>query len=210
MPLDRLKKKSKENYMHRFAIFVILSVAIFLPLGAHAASPQQTVEDHINQLLVVLGSKESNTPEQEEKKKDAIRTISTSLFDFFELSRFTLGPYWKRFNPEQQKTFVELYRKLLEDVYMGRLLQYKDEKVVYEKETMLTDRRAEVQTSIKSATGDIPMSYKMVLKEGRWKVYDVVIENVSLVKNYRSQFASLLAEQSPAQVLDILRDKVSG
>ena len=172
--------------------------------AAQAASPMQTVETHVNRLLAVL----QDHSQKKESKEEAIRAISSSLFDFTELSRFTLGRNWRKFNSEQQKTFVVLYRKLLESVYMDRLLQYKNQKVVMQKETALSDNRAEVLTNVVAAGSSIAMGYKMIRKDATWKVYDLVIENVSLVRNYRSQFSSLLAKNPPAKLLDILREKV--
>ena len=90
---------------------------------------------------------------------------------------------------------------------MGRLLEYKNEKVVFEKETQLTDTRTEIQTHIVTSTKEIPIYYRLILKDSRWKVYDLIIENVSLVKNYRSQFGSILKKKSPDELLEILREK---
>jgi phospholipid transport system substrate-binding protein len=92
---------------------------------------------------------------------------------------------------------------------MGRLLEYQNETVVFEKQTQMTDTRAEVQTHIVTATNQIPIHYRLILKDGQWKVYDLIIENVSLVKNYRSQFDSILSRQTPEELLDILRRKTA-
>jgi phospholipid transport system substrate-binding protein len=145
----------------------------------------------------------------EEKKKAEIRSISNSLFDFTELSRFTLGAGWRRFDPQQRKRFVDLYRELLESVYMSRLLEYKDQKVIFKREVNLSDTRREVQTAIVTDNGDIPMNYRMIQKDGVWKVYDVIIENVSLAGNYRSQFRSILSQDTPDQLLSILSKKIN-
>ena len=187
---------------------IVLALTLSFPLHAMAALPLQTVESHVNQLLAVLGDKSLNGPAGEARKKEAIRSISDSLFDFNELSRFALGAGWRNFSPEQQKSFVDLYRQLLEGIYMGRLLQYKDEKVVFGKESALSDTRWEVQSFIAAAGGNIPIDYRLVNKDGVWKVYDLVIENASLAKNYRAQFNSILSKNSPDKLLDMLRQKV--
>jgi len=187
---------------------IIVALVLLFPLHAFAASPLQTVESHVNRLLTALGDHTLDGPAGEERKKAAIKSISDSLFDFGELSRFALGAGWRKFSPEQQKSFVALYRQLLEGIYMGRLLQYKDEKVVFGKESALSEIRSEVQSYIAAAGGNIPIDYRLVNKNGVWKVYDLVIENASLAKNYRAQFNSILSKNSPDKLLDMLRQKV--
>src|SRR5208337_4803011 len=83
-----------------------------------------------------------------------------------------------------------------------------NEKVVYSKEAPLSENQVEVQTRIVTSSKEISISYRMILKDGTWKVYDVVVENVSLVLNYRTQFNEILAKNSPEQLLTILRKKV--
>jgi phospholipid transport system substrate-binding protein len=112
--------------------------------------------------------------------------------------------------PEQQKEFVELFKKLLQGVYADRLLAYSDQKVLFEKETMLQEGRAEVQSYLQTSDGKkIPLFYRLTDKSGSWKVYDVIIEGVSMVKNYRTQFRQIIAKDSPEKLLEILRQKTS-
>ena len=213
--IANLKRKSKVAVgprrtvkMASRTIGCLLAVALLLfPQLTHAASALQTVEIEVNELLSVLGDKSLSGATGEDKKKAAVRTISDRLFDFGTLSKFTLGRDWKKLAPDQQKEFVVLYRRLLESVYMGRLLEYKDEKVVFLKEKKLADKRTEVQSQIVTDTKEIPINYRLILRDGQWKVYDLIIENVSLVKNYRSQFGSILKKKSPDELLEILREK---
>jgi len=142
-------------------------------------------------------------------KKEKIRTLVGEFFDFTVLSRLTLGRYWKQFTPTQQKEFIKLYRTLLENVYMDRILEYNNEKIVFGKEILFTDKKAEVESNIVTSTKQIPINYRMVLRGKEWKVYDVVIEGISMVSNYRSQFNEILANQSPDELLDTLRKRVS-
>ena len=188
----------------------LVIVAMFMLVNtAKAESPLKTVENHVGQLLLVLkDTTPGGGPAGEEKKKAGIRTIADSLFDFNELSRFALGSGWKRLSTEQQKEFVNLFRDLLEGIYIGRLLQYKDEKVIFKKETSLSESRYEVQTEIAAASGNIPLDYRLIAKDGQWKVYDLIIENTSLAKNYRAQFNSILEGKPPEKLLEMLREKV--
>jgi phospholipid transport system substrate-binding protein len=97
---------------------------------------------------------------------------------------------------------------VLEKAYIDKILSYTDEKVVFDKETMLAENQAEVQTRIVTSSKEIPISYRVILKDGTWKVYDVIVEGVSLVQNYRTQFSDILAKNSPKELLEILRKKV--
>jgi phospholipid transport system substrate-binding protein len=195
--------------MKRVICILTVGVVLLASTYAAAATPLQTVENRVHQLLSVLKDRSLSGKVGEEKKKAEIRSISNSLFDFTELSRFTLGAGWRRFDPQQRKRFVDLYRELLESVYMSRLLEYKDQKVIFKREVNLSDTRREVQTAIVTDNGDIPMNYRMIQKDGVWKVYDVIIENVSLAGNYRSQFRSILSQDTPDQLLSILSKKIN-
>ena len=141
-------------------------------------------------------------------KKDKIRAISREMFDFPELSKRTLAQNWSKFNPAQQKEFVELYTSLLEDTYSNKILAYSDEKITFTKEVPLSEKTVEVQSTVLRTKGDIPIYYRVIMKDGSWRVYDVVIEGVSLINNYRSQFKEILANKPPESLLETLRKKV--
>ena len=145
-----------------------------------------------------------------EIKKEKLEAIYEQMFDEVELSRRTLGGNWKKLNPAQQQEFIQLYRQILEKAYIDKILSYTNEKIVFSKENMLSNNQAEVQTKVITSSKEIPIFYRVILKDGTWKVYDVVVENVSLVQNYRSQFNSILAKNTPDQLLEILRKKVKG
>jgi phospholipid transport system substrate-binding protein len=143
-------------------------------------------------------------------KKEKLEAIYKQMFDEVELAMRTLGKNWTKLNPAQQQEFIQLYRQILEKAYIDKILSYTNEKIVFTKENMLSNNQAEVQTKVLTSSKEIPIFYKVILKDGTWKVYDVVVENVSLVQNYRSQFNSILAKNTPDQLLEILRKKVKG
>ena len=189
-------------------MILIVAILIVIPLQAYAATAKETVEVGVNKVLKTLGD-----PAFKAKPRDVqiteIGNIIGEVFDFTELSKRTLGREWKKMNGEQQKEFVELFKKLLQDVYADRLLAYTDQKVVFEKESMLKKGRAEVQSNIVLSDGrKVPIFYRLTNKSGQWKAYDLIIEGVSMVKNYRTQFREILAKDSPEKLLQILRDKV--
>ena len=110
----------------------------------------------------------------------------------------------------QHKEFVEVLRELIQGVYAVLLLAYSVKNIIFDKDSMLKKGRAEVQSYLQTSDGTkIPLFYRLTDKSGSWKVYDVIIEGVSMVKNYRTQFRQILAKESPDKLLEILRDKVS-
>jgi phospholipid transport system substrate-binding protein len=192
--------------------FLGLSILMFfLPtLPVYAGAPLDTVQANVTKVLDVLRDPQLKVESAEEIKKEKLRAIYEQMFDEVELSRRTLGVHWNKLNPSQQREFVQLFRQVLEKAYIDKILSYTNEKIVFPKETMLASNQAEVQTEIITSSKAIPIFYRLILKDDTWRVYDVVVENVSLVQNYRSQFNSILAKNIPDQLLEILRKKVRG
>jgi len=194
---------------HLTSMILIVAVFIAMPFQAYGASAKETVENGVNKVLKTLGD-----PAFKAKPKDVkiteIGNIIGEVFDFTELSKRTLGREWKKMNAGQQKEFTELLRELLQGVYADRLLAYTDQKIVFDKEKELKKGRAEVQSNIVLSDGrKVPIFYRLTNKSGQWKVYDLIIEGVSLVKNYRTQFREIIAKDSPEKLLEIMREKVS-
>jgi phospholipid transport system substrate-binding protein len=190
-------------------LVLIFAILLVIPLQSYAATPKETVETGVNNLLKTLGDPAFKA-KGKEKQVAELGTQIEKVFDFTELSKRTLGRDWKKMSAEQQTEFVKLFKELLQGVYANQLLSYSDQKVIFEKETMLKKGRAEVQSFLQTSDGKkIPLFYRMTNKSGSWKVYDVIIEGVSMVKNYRTQFRKILAKDSPDKLIEILRDKVN-
>jgi phospholipid transport system substrate-binding protein len=190
--------------MKRYFIGLSFSIGLLAALPVHADGPLDTVRKEIQKVLDVLGNSSLDT----EVKKEKLRNFYGQMFDEVELSRRTLGANWQKLNPAQQQEFVRLFRDILEKAYIDKLLAYAGEKIVFGRETTLSSNQAQVQTKVITSSREIAIDYRVILKDGTWKVYDVVVENVSLVQNYRSQFRSILAKNTPEQLLEILRKKV--
>ncbi|MBW1866075.1 MAG: ABC transporter substrate-binding protein [Deltaproteobacteria bacterium] len=186
-------------------MWICLVILVLMPFQVYAGGPMETAETEVNKILAVLAD-ESLTGEAGTKaKKEKLRSIFDNIFDYVELSKRTLGRNWKKLDTKQRDEFVKLYRKLLDSVYMERLLAYKDEKVIFSKESMISEKKGEVFSNIDTGDKLIPINYRLILKENKWKVYDIIIEGVSLVKNYRSQFNAILAKNEPEELLKILK-----
>ena len=189
-------------------ITLVIAMVFLIPLHGFAATPMETVETGVNKVLATLTDPAFKTKSKDQQVSELTVVIST-IFDFDELSKRTLGREWRKMSDAQQQEFVKLFRELLQGVYADRLLAYSDQKVIFDKENMLKKGQAEVQSYLQTSDGKkIPLFYRMTDKSGSWKVYDVIIEGVSMVKNYRTQFREILAKDSPDKLLEILRSKV--
>ncbi|HSD95266.1 MAG TPA: ABC transporter substrate-binding protein [Syntrophales bacterium] len=184
---------------------------LLLVLGAapvQAATPLETVRTEVNKVLEVLRNKSL----KEEAKREKLRGLYAEMFDQEELSRWCLGRNWNKLSETQRKEFLPLFQQVLEKTYGDRILAYSDEKILFDREVPISKGRVEVQTRvITTKSKEVPFNYRVFQeKSGTWKVYDVVVENVSLVMNYRSQFNEILAKGTPDDLLEILRKKVKG
>ena len=188
-------------------IIILLVVLLILPLQVLAGDAKETVKGQIDKMLTTM-----QTPEfkglTREAKLTKISAIINEVFDYEELSRRTLGREWRKFSPDQQKEFVTLFEKLLEGIYADRILAYTSEKIEFGKETELKKGRTEVESYIITTDNKkVPLFYRMTNKSGQWRVYDVVIEGISMVKNYRGQFREILSTKKPEDLLQTLREK---
>jgi len=169
-----------------------------------------TVQANVNKVLEILRDPKLKVTAAKEIKREKLRLIYERMFDDVEFSKRTLARRWNSINTTQRQEFVQLFRQVLEKAYINHILAYSNEKIVFDRETMVSGSQAEVQTRIVTSSKEIPISYRMIMKDGDWKVYDVVIENVSLVLNYRSQFNEILSNNTFEQLFEILRKKVKG
>jgi phospholipid transport system substrate-binding protein len=176
--------------------------------AVYAGAPLDTVKTNADKVLDVLRDPKLKAPSAKEIKKEKLRVIYVNMFDEVELSRRSLGMNWNKLNADQRQEFVKLFEQVLEKAYADKILAYTNEKIEFTKESMISDTMAEVRTKVITASKEIPITYRVILKSGAWKVYDVVIETVSLVQNYRTQFNDILAKNTPEQLLETLRKKV--
>jgi phospholipid transport system substrate-binding protein len=193
-----------------FIVFniILLAVLLALPVQVCAAGAKDTVSAQIDKMLAKMQTPEFKALERNAKLDD-ISAIINQVFDWKELSRRTLGREWRKFSPDQQKEFMTLFEKLLEDIYADRILAYTHEKIEFGKETELKKGQVEVESYIITTDNKkVPLFYRMTNKSGNWRVYDVVIEGVSMVKNYRGQFRQILSKKKPEDLLQTLREKV--
>ncbi|KQC09123.1 MAG: hypothetical protein APR62_03205 [Smithella sp. SDB] len=189
--------------------WIIILILMIFSLPVYAGAPLDAVKINVNKVLDILRDPKLKAESAKGIKKEKLRVIYEDMFDEVEFSKRTLTRNWNKFNVDQRTEFINLFEQVLEKSYADKILDYTNEKVEFYKENMLSDTQTEVQTKIITASKEIPIFYRMILKDGKWKVYDVVVENVSLIQNYRTQFNDILLKNTPEQLLEILRKKVS-
>ncbi|MGQ0812736.1 MAG: MlaC/ttg2D family ABC transporter substrate-binding protein, partial [Nitrospiraceae bacterium] len=134
--------------------------------------------------------------------------IADARFDYAERGKRSLGAHWKKLSDREQQQFVELFTELLTATYADKIDSYSGERVKYLDERREGENYAEVRTKMIGKKTEIPVNYRLIKKDDAWQAYDVVIDGVSLVKNYRGQFASILRSSSFEQLVEALREKI--
>ncbi len=173
-----------------------------------AGTPTEQVKNTIDRVLAILQDPTTKGEAKKAERRERLRQVLSPRFDFAEMAKRSLGHHWKRINGKQDE-FVAVFTDFVENSYIAKLESFKDEKMVYVRERLDKDF-AEVDTKIIPSNGEeFAVNYKLHLARGEWKVYDVVVENVSLVNNYRSQFNRILARASFDELLKLLREKGS-
>jgi len=188
--------------------WVILGVAIVFHSDlAVAGVPTDQVRGTIDRVLTILQNPTLKSTDKRQERRDQLSKVISARFDFPEMARRSLGAEWRRLTPPQQEDFIELFTELLRNAYVADIESYKGEKVIYKRETQ-EDQFALVQTIVRSPEGaEYSFDYRLHLVGNEWKVYDVVIENVSIVNNFRSQFARVINRSSYDGLIRALREK---
>jgi phospholipid transport system substrate-binding protein len=198
------------------AVLAALSLMVLLLFVVPAAdvvavavspSPREQLKSSIDEILDVLRQRQRDPAAAVDLDALAER-LFRERFDIEYTTRLCLGRYWRDLNDRKREEFVNTFAELLKSTYIGRVEEYRDEVVVYGSERIEGDK-ALVKTVVVSKGVEIPLDYKLVLRDGYWYVYDVIVEEVSLVRNYRSQFNSFLEKQSIADLLQRLREKIA-
>ena len=194
-----------------FVLPVILLAAFCLscPRASVAAPSEahQELERTINEVLVELQKPELKKPATRSAVLARVEKIIDRLFSFEELSARTVGPNWNKFTPDQQKRFITVFTDLLRETYLERLDGYNGETVSYLNETTNKQGdKVEIATSINIKGAPVPVAYRL-LKKIQWEVYDIIVEGVSMVQNYRAQFQQLLVSGDAEKLIEQVRIK---
>jgi phospholipid transport system substrate-binding protein len=185
-----------------------LSVWLLMqPVSAAAGASGDRIRETVDKLLTILKDPQLKGDSKKTERRQKLKEVIGERFDFTEMAKRSLGSEWRRRSPEEQKEFVRLFTELLEQSYLDKIESYNGEKVQYLKERQDKDN-AEVATKIIDNKGrEFSVNYRLHNVDGDWKVYDVVIEDISLVNNYRAQFNRVLAKGSFEELLTRMKEK---
>ncbi|MBF0609873.1 MAG: ABC transporter substrate-binding protein, partial [Magnetococcales bacterium] len=175
---------------------LLVAACIWIPVQAWSGEATRQVEETVKQAIAILEDPQMGGPEKHNARREKLRTVLMQRFDFEKMSQSALGRKWLNFNPDQRRRFVTLFRKILEDAYADKIEGYQGEPFSFTKETLTQDRFAQVDSVVVFKGQSFGVSYRMVLENGQWLVYDVIIEGIGLVANYRSQFDQILQRES--------------
>lgn len=193
----------------RTLLIICFLVLIAAPSSAYGDGPLETLKRGVHEGLGVLQGPRSSDQTSKEVEQLRLRLILEQLFDFYEFSRRVLAANWSKFTPSQRETFVRVFTEFLGKYYMGLLQEkYKDERLIYVSQEMKSATRARVKLKVVWKGQKIPVGLRMIKREGSWKVYDIQVLGISAVMNYRGQFQALLSKETPAQVIERIKEKI--
>lgn len=190
----------------------VFGALIFLSVGeglspAGAGPPTEAVRSSINEVIGILADEALKKPDRAEERRRKIEEVIGKRFSYEEMAKRSLGAHWKKLTERERTEFVDLFQQLLSASYAGKIEGYSGEQVQYLNERLEGDY-AEVRTKVVSGKTEIPLYYRLLNQGGDWRVYDVVVDGVSLVNNYRGQFTQILRDSTHAELVAKLQQKI--
>jgi phospholipid transport system substrate-binding protein len=174
---------------------------------ALSGEPLELVKSSGEKVIAILKDPKLKAPDKKQERVERLKEIINPIFDYDEMARRTLGAHWRRRTPAEQQEFLRLFHAFLEKVYSEKLDLYAGEGAVFGRETIDQDY-AEVESKVTNGKGEeSPVLYRLKRADGKWKVYDAVVENISIVNNYRSQFDRVITKSSFDELKKMLREK---
>ena len=199
----------RDGWRRSVVFGILMSVSLVLATGvrAWAGPPTEQLRTQVDRVLKTLEDPELRKETRARDRRAAVRRLADEIFDFNETARRSLGRHWLGRSAAEREEFVRLFGDLLERSYLTKIEIYGGEKVQYLGDVVDGDT-ATVKTKIVTKSGtDIPIEYKMLKRTDRWVVYDVVIEGVSLVSNYRTQFNKIIQTSSFQELVRKMKTK---
>lgn len=188
-------------------VIIVMGISSFSAWAANSAL--EAVRTTVDAVLNAMKDPDLSQPEKKEERRRRISALIRERFDFEEMSKRSLARHWLERSPEEQREFVSIFADLLEASYAGKIETYTDEKVTYDKEVLKAGGKyAFVSTTVITREVDIPIEYKLISRNNDWRVYDVVIEGVSFISTYRSQYDSIIAKESYSGLIQNMRKKL--
>jgi phospholipid transport system substrate-binding protein len=193
--------------LKRLATWSGSALLVGLALAAHAGIPTDQVRGATDQVLKILQDSALKSPDKTAERRKQLRAVVDQVFDWQETGKRALARHWQSLKPEQRQEFSALFADLVERSYVGKIEAYSGEKVAYVGDT-IEGNQATVKTKLITKSGtEIPIDYRMQKEGDRWRVYDVLIEGVSLVGNYRTQFNKIIQQSGYDELAKKMKNK---
>jgi phospholipid transport system substrate-binding protein len=187
----------------RSLVFLMVFMTSSSVLAADFSTPMGRVKDSVGKVISVLKDKSLDRETSWQKIADVI----DDGFDFRSMSQSVLATNWKKASPDERSRFTEFFSQYIEETYRTRIEAYTDEEIIY-KDEVIRGKRAIVETIIKTSTTEIPVNYKLKNNDGEWYAYDVIVEGVSLVNNYRNTFAVIVKNEGMDGLLSDIQRRI--
>ncbi|MBF0506582.1 MAG: ABC transporter substrate-binding protein [Nitrospirae bacterium] len=195
---------------HSFVIIisVILCAGVLTSSQiVYAGEPTEQLRQSVDSVISIVSNKELKAPEKKTERRAKIRKTVDNIFDFNEMSKRSMARNWSKRTAEEQKEFSSLFADLLEATYASKIERYNGEKIAYTGES-IDDGYAVVKTKIIThSNSEVPVDYKLLKEGAKWMAYDVMIEGVSLVNNYRTQFNEIIHSSSYEELVKRMKEK---
>ena len=199
----------KWNMNSKITLIIIMAFCFFItaPEIAKASVVTDEVKSTVDQVVKIVSDKELKKPQNQQKRRSALKKAIGRIFDYREMAKRSMGVKWRSITPAQQNDFVGLFSTLLENSYADKIESYHEEKIVYDRESV-EGKYAEVNSRIITLKRDeYGLDYRLLKEGNKWIIYDVVIEGVSLVSNYRTQFIKIINEQGYEELVKKMKTK---
>ena len=193
--------RQKNAFQALLLVSLLLIVFDSGTIAVAETEPKVQLQKSVDEILKILQSEELKGAEKKEERHQRILSVVEDMFDFREMARSSLGQSWNTLTPEEQDKFVKLFTGLVEQRYIGKIDSYDNQKVVYKK-ALVRDDRAMIYTAVVDKDLEVPIVYRMERTGDKWLVYDVKIENVSLIVNYRRDFDSIIRKEQFAGLVE--------
>jgi len=190
-------------------VFAVIS-ALTLTSPATAGLPTDTMKTTTDKVVAVLQDTSLKSPAREAERRKKIRAAVYDVFDFGEMAKRSLATAWRDRTPQEKKEFTDLFANLLERSYINRIESYSGEKISYDTESVDGEYAVVKSRFFNKRKEEINVDYKLLKEDAGWMVYDVVVEGVSLVNNYRVQFSKIIRSSSYDGLVKKLKDKALG
>ena len=189
------------------AVMLMASISAGVVSPLRAGEPLELVKTAAERALQVLKDPKFKSPDNKKERIERLKEIINPIFDYEEMARRSLGSHWRRRSPAEQEEFYRLFRSFLEKIYSSKVDFYEGERIAFGRET-IDGEYAQVESTVTDAKGmESPVVYRLKRTDGKWKVYDAVVENISIVNNYRSQFDRVISKSSYEELRRMLKEK---